>query len=158
MANCLRAGFFEQLQEEAMSNSADPIAVVAQRMWTSALRLRGREFCFILNDTVRKKKRSCFPFFAVQKQTDHQTEQNRLGTAAFITRDIDRKKAGVRRCVMTSQLLRRRSGRFRERSTSSVSRWAPTRSGAKRSTHRIACVCYELGLYRSTPEFHPAAA
>ena len=46
-----------------MSNSADPIAVVAQRVWTSALRLRGREFCFILNDTVREKKRPGFPFF-----------------------------------------------------------------------------------------------
>ena len=27
---------------------------MAQRMWTSALQLRGREFCFILNDTVRE--------------------------------------------------------------------------------------------------------
>jgi hypothetical protein len=27
---------------------------MAQRMWTSALQLRGREFCFILNDAVRE--------------------------------------------------------------------------------------------------------
>ena len=36
-----------------MSNAADPAAVVAQRMWTSTLQLRGREFCFILNAIVR---------------------------------------------------------------------------------------------------------
>jgi hypothetical protein len=46
--------FFEQLQAEAMTNRDDPIAVMAQRMWTSALQLRGREFCFILNDAVRE--------------------------------------------------------------------------------------------------------
>ena len=47
------AGFFEALQEEAVPNAADPTAIVAQRMWTSTLQLRGREFCFILNAIVR---------------------------------------------------------------------------------------------------------
>ena len=37
-----------------MINVEDPIAVMAQRMWTSALQLRGREFCYILNDAVRE--------------------------------------------------------------------------------------------------------
>ena len=45
--------FFEQLQAEALANPGDPIDVMAQRMWTSALQLRGREFCFMLNDAVR---------------------------------------------------------------------------------------------------------
>ena len=45
--------FFEELQAEAMSNAGDTIAIMAQRMWTSALQLRGREFCFIINDVVR---------------------------------------------------------------------------------------------------------
>ena len=50
--------FFSQLQDEAMKNSAelaeaDQIPVVAQRMWTSAKRLSGREFCFILNHAGR---------------------------------------------------------------------------------------------------------
>ena len=31
----------------------DQIPEAAQRMWTSALTLRGREFCFILNAAVR---------------------------------------------------------------------------------------------------------
>ena len=46
-------GFFEALQEEAMASPSDPVAVVAQRMWTSTLQLRGCEFCFILNAIVR---------------------------------------------------------------------------------------------------------
>ena len=37
-----------------MSNAGDTIAVMAQRMWTSALQLRGREFCFILNYFLRE--------------------------------------------------------------------------------------------------------
>ena len=46
--------FFEQLQAEAMANPEElaaeaQIPIAAQRMWTSALQLRGREFCFILN-------------------------------------------------------------------------------------------------------------
>ena len=39
-----------------MSNAQELMAEIpqaAQRMWTSALRLRGREFCFILNAAVR---------------------------------------------------------------------------------------------------------
>ena len=31
----------------------DPIAEMMQRMWTSALQLRGKEFCYILNRAVR---------------------------------------------------------------------------------------------------------
>ena len=50
--------FLSQLQDEAMKNSAelaeaDQIPVAAQRMWTSAKRLSGREFCFILNHAGR---------------------------------------------------------------------------------------------------------
>ncbi len=45
--------YFEQLQAEALTSSGDPIDVMAQRMWTSALQLRGKEFCFMLNDAVR---------------------------------------------------------------------------------------------------------
>ena len=48
--------FFKQLQKEAMANAqelVDQIPEAAQRMWTSALTLRGREFCFILNAAVR---------------------------------------------------------------------------------------------------------
>ena len=40
--------FFRQLQKEAMTNAQElmgEIPQAAQRMWTSALRLRGREFC-----------------------------------------------------------------------------------------------------------------
>ena len=43
--------FFEQLQAEA--NMHDPIDEMMQRMWTSALTLRGHEFCFVLNCAVR---------------------------------------------------------------------------------------------------------
>ena len=32
----------------------DPINEMMQRMWTSSLQLRGREFCFILNEAVRE--------------------------------------------------------------------------------------------------------
>ena len=32
----------------------DQIPVASQRIWTSALTLRGREFCFILNAAVRE--------------------------------------------------------------------------------------------------------
>lgn len=46
--------FFEKLQAEAMLHPSDTIAVMAQRMWTSALQLRGREFCFILNELLRE--------------------------------------------------------------------------------------------------------
>eukprot|EP01045_Picozoa_sp_COSAG04_P015780 COSAG04_NODE_1273_length_7466_cov_76.544319_4_plen_458_part_00 len=45
--------FFKKLQREAMRNMDDPIHEMMQRMWTSALTLRGREFCFILNRAVR---------------------------------------------------------------------------------------------------------
>jgi hypothetical protein len=50
--------FFEELQAEAEENpgelaEADQLPVAAQRMWTSALQLRDREFCFILNACVR---------------------------------------------------------------------------------------------------------
>jgi len=45
--------FLQQLQREAMRNMDDPIDEMMQRMWTSALRLRGKEFCFILNDALR---------------------------------------------------------------------------------------------------------
>eukprot|EP01045_Picozoa_sp_COSAG04_P028683 COSAG04_NODE_4518_length_2040_cov_1.781041_4_plen_203_part_00 len=36
--------------------SANQLPAAAQRMWTSALQLRGREFCFILNDCVREDR------------------------------------------------------------------------------------------------------
>eukprot|EP01047_Picozoa_sp_COSAG01_P126453 COSAG01_NODE_55597_length_324_cov_0.577778_1_plen_50_part_10 len=39
-----------------MHNRSDPINEMMQRMWTSALPLRGREFCFILNHAVRADK------------------------------------------------------------------------------------------------------
>ena len=39
-----------------MRNMGDPINEMMQRMWTSALQLRGREFCFILNHAVRADK------------------------------------------------------------------------------------------------------
>ena len=48
--------FFRKLQREAMTNAEELIGEIpqaAQRMWTSALRLRGREFCYILNAAVR---------------------------------------------------------------------------------------------------------
>ena len=45
--------FLQQLQREAMHNMDDPIDEMMQRMWTSALQLRGKEFCFILNDALR---------------------------------------------------------------------------------------------------------
>ena len=45
--------FLQQLQKEAMRHMDDPIEEMMQRMWTSALRLRDREFCFILNSAVR---------------------------------------------------------------------------------------------------------
>ena len=48
--------FLKKLQAEAMANAqelVDQIPVAAQRIWTSALTLRGREFCFILNAAVR---------------------------------------------------------------------------------------------------------
>ena len=45
--------FLQQLQREALRNMDDPIAEMIQRMWTSALRLRGHEFCFLLNRAVR---------------------------------------------------------------------------------------------------------
>ena len=45
--------FLQRLQREAMRNMDDPIAEMIQRMWTSALRLRGHEFCFVLNRAVR---------------------------------------------------------------------------------------------------------
>jgi hypothetical protein len=51
--------YLKQLQTEAMQNSgeladADKIPVAAQRMWTSALSLAGREFCFIMNYAGRQ--------------------------------------------------------------------------------------------------------
>jgi hypothetical protein len=73
-AYCIRASipfaedegehFFELLQEEAMVNKDDPMADMAQRMWTSALQLRGREFCFILNDAVREDRKEDGPALA----------------------------------------------------------------------------------------------
>ena len=45
--------FLKRLQAEAMRNMDDPIAEMLQRMWTSTLTLRGKEFCFILNHTLR---------------------------------------------------------------------------------------------------------
>jgi hypothetical protein len=45
--------FLKKLQREAMRNMDDPIDGMMQRMWTSALQLRGKEFCFILNDALR---------------------------------------------------------------------------------------------------------
>jgi hypothetical protein len=48
--------FLQRLQAEAMANAqelASHSGVLLQRMWTSALQLRGREFCFILNAAVR---------------------------------------------------------------------------------------------------------
>jgi hypothetical protein len=47
--------FFRDLQKEALQNSQDlqNVPVAAQRMWTSALRLHGREFCFILSEATR---------------------------------------------------------------------------------------------------------
>jgi hypothetical protein len=51
--------FFGQLETEAMQNPGelaekDLIPVAAQRMWTSALQLAGREFCFIVNYAGRQ--------------------------------------------------------------------------------------------------------
>jgi hypothetical protein len=45
--------FLQQLQREAMQNMDDPIEQMMQRMWTSTLTLRNREFCFILNYMAR---------------------------------------------------------------------------------------------------------
>ena len=45
--------FLQQLQEEAMRNMDDPIAEMLQRMWTSTLTLRSREFCFVFNHALR---------------------------------------------------------------------------------------------------------
>ena len=58
--------FIEHLQAEAMENahelrSEDELPVAVQRMWTSALQLRGKEFCFLLNDGMRDDR----PEFAV---------------------------------------------------------------------------------------------
>jgi hypothetical protein len=44
------------IRREALRNMGDPINEMMQRMWTSALQLRGREFCFILNHAVRADK------------------------------------------------------------------------------------------------------
>ena len=51
--------YFGQLEAEAMQNPGelsdkDLIPVAAQRMWTSALQLAGREFCFIINYAGRQ--------------------------------------------------------------------------------------------------------
>jgi hypothetical protein len=51
--------FFKLLQKEAMTNAQELVGEIpqaAQRMWTSALRLRGREFCYILNAAVRSDR------------------------------------------------------------------------------------------------------
>ena len=45
--------FLKQLQREAMRNMDDPVEQMMQRMWTSTLTLRQREFCFILNYMAR---------------------------------------------------------------------------------------------------------
>jgi hypothetical protein len=44
----------EAMQESSELASADLIPVAAQRMWTSALTLAGREFCFIMNYAGRQ--------------------------------------------------------------------------------------------------------
>jgi hypothetical protein len=45
--------FLKKLQREAMHNMDDPIEQMLQRMWTSTLTLRNREFCSILNCIAR---------------------------------------------------------------------------------------------------------
>jgi hypothetical protein len=49
------SAFFRDLQKEALQNAQDlqNVPVAAQRMWTSARQLHGREFCFILNQATR---------------------------------------------------------------------------------------------------------
>ena len=50
--------FFDSLQAE-MVGAGDSMAQAVQRMWTSFQQLRGREFCFILNEVVRNDTASC---------------------------------------------------------------------------------------------------
>jgi ADP-ribosylation factor protein 1 len=60
--------FFRELQSEAMMNAeelASAIPDAAQRLWTSALQLRGREFCFILNYAVRGDEKDLVDHVAV---------------------------------------------------------------------------------------------
>ena len=49
--------FCEQLGAEMAVG--DSMAQAVQRMWTSFRQLRGREFCFILNEVVRNDSASC---------------------------------------------------------------------------------------------------
>jgi hypothetical protein len=50
--------FFDSLQAD-MVGAGDSMAQAVQRMWTSFRQLRGREFCFILNEVVRNDTASC---------------------------------------------------------------------------------------------------
>lgn len=59
--------FLDSLVAEAMTSPGDPIAVMAQRMWTSTLRLRGKEFCYIINDAARDDKELARPVAKVSR-------------------------------------------------------------------------------------------
>ena len=54
--------FFNDLQKEAFKNQHELLSEVSsacQRLWTSGLSLRGREFCSILNEIIRTDMASC---------------------------------------------------------------------------------------------------
>lgn len=54
--------FFNDLQQEAFSNKHELLTEVSsacQRLWTSAKTLQEREFCSILNETIRNDVSSC---------------------------------------------------------------------------------------------------
>ena len=60
--------FFEQLEAEAMQNAQElskDIPQAAQRMWTSAKQLGGKEFCFLLNFAIREDDPELIEFAAV---------------------------------------------------------------------------------------------
>ncbi len=60
--------FFEQLELEAMQNAQElskDIPQAAQRMWTSAKQLDGKEFCFLLNFALREDEHDLIEFAAV---------------------------------------------------------------------------------------------
>ena len=50
--------YFDELRAD-MVGAGDSMAHAVQRMWTSFRQLRGREFCFILNEVVRNDTASC---------------------------------------------------------------------------------------------------
>jgi hypothetical protein len=50
--------YFDELRAD-MVGAGDSMAQAVQRMWTSFRQLRGREFCFILNEVVRNDTASC---------------------------------------------------------------------------------------------------